>query len=70
MIDRFTLDECRREKEVLEMKIKTVMHAISQSEKIITESEMDDKALSFLRRKIAESQQDLELLYLLRKEND
>ena len=70
MIDRFTLDECRREKDVLEIKIKNVLHAIIQSERIISESEVDEKTLSFLKRRISESQQDLEILYLLRSEDD
>ena len=69
MIDEFTLKECKRDKEILELKIKNIEHAIRQSEKIIRESTMEDQALSFLKRKIAKSQQDLEILYLIKINN-
>ena len=66
MINNFTFEECKRNKEVLEMKIKNLEFAISQSKRIISESEMDPNSLSFLRRKISDSEQDLELLSLLK----
>ncbi len=68
MIDAYTLEQCRKDEEVLQLKIKNLEHAIQQSEAMIAESNMDGDALTFLRRKIAESIQDLEVLYLLRSD--
>ena len=68
MIDAYTLDQCRKDKEVLQIKIKNLEHAIQQSEAMIAESNMDGDALTFLRRKVAESMQDLEVLYLLKSD--
>jgi len=65
MIDAYTLDQCRKDEEVLQLKIKNLEHAIQQSEAMIAESNMDGDALTFLRRKVADSMQDLEVLYLL-----
>ena len=70
MIDFFTLEQCRKDKHVLELKIKILEFAIHQSEKIIAESLMDSYSLIFLRRRIAESQQDLEVLYLIKHDHD
>ena len=67
MIDEYTLNQCRKDKEILELKIKNLEHGISQAEKMIAESQMNDKDLIFLRRKVAESNQDLAVLYLLNK---
>ena len=66
MIDAYTLDQCSKDEEVLQLKIKNLEHAIQQSEVMIAESNMDGDALTFLRRKVAESMQDLEVLYLLK----
>jgi len=66
MIDAYTLDQCSKNEEVLQLKIKNLEHAIQQSEAMIAESNMDGDALTFLRRKVAESMQDLEVLYLLK----
>ena len=68
MIDAYTLEQCRKDEEVLQLKIKNLEHAIQQSEAMIAESNMDGDALTFLRRKVAESMQDLEVLYLLKSE--
>ena len=68
MIDAYTLEQCRKDEEVLQIKIKNLEHAIQQSEAIIAESNMDGDALIFLRRKVAESMQDLEVLYLLKSD--
>ena len=68
MIDSYTLDQCRKDEEVLQIKIKNLEHAIQQSEAMIAESKMDGDALTFLRRKVAESMQDLEVLYLLKSD--
>ncbi|MFL0772334.1 MAG: hypothetical protein AB8B16_06140 [Prochlorococcus sp.] len=68
MIDAYTLEQCRKDEEVLQIKIKNLEHAIQQSEAMIAESNMDGDALTFLRRKVAESMQDLEVLYLLKSD--
>ena len=65
MIDEFTLAQCRKDREVLQLKIKNLEHGINEAEKMISESHMSDDALTFLRRKVAESNQDLEILYLI-----
>ena len=68
MIDAYTLEQCRKDEEVLQLKIKNLEHAIQESEAMIAESSMDGDALTFLRRKVAESMQDLEVLYLLKSD--
>ena len=65
MIDDFTLAQCRKDREVLQLKIKNLEHGINEAEKMIAESNMNDEALTFLRRKVAESNQDLAILYLI-----
>ena len=70
MIDSHTLEQCKEHKQILQLKINNLQHAIEQSEAIITESQMNDAALIFLRRKIADSKQDLEILYLLKHEQE
>ena len=65
MIDDFTLAQCRKDREVLQLKIKNLEHGINEAEKMISESNINDEALTFLRRKVAESNQDLEILYLI-----
>tara|TARA_B100000214_G_C23434485_1_gene386306 strand:+ start:216 stop:416 length:201 start_codon:yes stop_codon:yes gene_type:complete len=65
MIDDFTLAQCRNDKEILQLKIKNLEHGIKEAEKMIAESSMNVEALTFLRRKVAESNQDLSILYLI-----
>ncbi len=65
MIDDFTLDQCKKDREILRLKIKNLEHGISEAEKMITESQLNDEELTFLRRKVAESNQDLAVLYLI-----
>tara|TARA_B100000212_G_scaffold319681_1_gene276998 strand:+ start:409 stop:609 length:201 start_codon:yes stop_codon:yes gene_type:complete len=65
MIDEFTLSQCRKDKEILQLKIKNLEHGIDEAEKMIAESHLDDDAITFLRRKVAESNQDLAILYLI-----
>ena len=65
MIDDFTLDQCKKDKKVLLLKIKNLEHGISEAEKMIAESNLNDEALIFLRRKVADSHQDLSILYLI-----
>ena len=67
MLDKFTIEECKNNREILELKIKTLKHAINQSELMVNESKMESESLIFLRRKIANSIQDLETLYLIKK---
>ena len=66
MIDDFTLAECRQNKEILQLKIKNLEHGIDEAEKMIAESNLDGDAITFLRRKVAESNQDLAILYLIK----
>tara|TARA_Y100001968_G_scaffold263420_1_gene252017 strand:+ start:1382 stop:1582 length:201 start_codon:yes stop_codon:yes gene_type:complete len=66
MIDDFTLAQCRNDKEILQLKINNLEHGIEEAEKMIAESHLDDKAITFLRRKVAESNQDLAILYLIK----
>ena len=65
MIDDFTLEHCKKDREILQLKIKNLEHGISEAEKMIAESQLDDQALTFLRRKVASSNQDLAVLYLI-----
>ena len=65
MIDDFTLDQCKNDREILQLKIRNLEHGINEAEKLISESKMNDEALTFLRRKVAESTQDLAVLYLI-----
>ena len=65
MIDDYTLEQCKEDKEILQLKIKNLEHGITQAEQMIAESQMNDEALTFLRRKVAESNQDLAVLYLI-----
>ena len=65
MIDDFTLNQCKKDKEILKLKIKNLEHGINEAEKIIAESQIDNEALTFLRRKIAQSHQKLAVLYLI-----
>ncbi len=67
MIDRYTLESCSSNTELLKLKIKNIEHALQAAEKLIAESRMNESAISFLRKRIAESRQDLEILYLLKE---
>ena len=65
MIDDITLEYCKNDREILQLKIKNLEHGINEAEKMIAESQMNDESLIFLRRKVAESNQDLAVLYLI-----
>ena len=65
MIDEFTLEQCKNDREILLLKINNLEHGINEAEKMIAESQLDDQALTFLRRKVAESNQDLAVLSLI-----
>ncbi len=66
MLDKITIKKCADNPLIRELKIKNLEHAIDESEKIIKESKMSPVELSFLKRKISESRQDLEILYLMK----
>ena len=65
MIDDFTLEQCKKDSQILQLKINNLEHGINEAEKMIAESQLDHEALTFLRRKVAELNQDLAVLYLL-----
>ena len=60
---------CKKNKNVLIMKIKNLEFAIKQAEEMIAESRMPIISLTILRRKVAQSKQDLEVLYLINSKN-
>ena len=66
MIDAETLNLCKENPEIRDLKIKNIEHAIIQAEMMIKESKMCQEELVFLKRKISSSRQDLEILYLMR----
>ena len=66
MLDSHTFKICKENAEIREIKIKNIEHAINQSEMMIKESKMSQEELSFLKRKISDSIQDLEILYLMK----
>ncbi len=65
MLDDFTLEQCKKDKQILQLKIKNLEHGIEEAEKMIAESQLDEAALTFLRKKVAASNQDLAVLYLI-----
>ena len=65
MIDDFTLEQCKKDNQILQLKINNLEHGINEAEKMIAESQLDQEALTFLRRKVAELNQDLAVLYLI-----
>ena len=66
MLDSYTIKTCKDNPYVRDLKIKNIEHAIKQSEIMIKESKMSREELVFLKRKISESRQDLEILYLMK----
>ena len=67
MIDKATLQACKDSSIVLEMKIKNLEFAVSQSELMISESRVNHETLNYLRKKVASSIQDLEILYMIKR---
>ena len=65
MLDSHTKKICKENSSIRDLKIKNIEHAIDQAEMIIKESRMNEEELSFLKRKISDSMQDLEILYLM-----
>ena len=66
MLDSNTIKACKENPKIRELKIKNIEHAIDQAEMMIKESKMSQEELSFLKRKISDSRQDLEILYLMK----
>ena len=66
MLDSHTKKTCKENPTIRDLKIKNIEHAIDQAEMMIKESKMSQEELSFLKRKIADSRQDLEILYLMK----
>ena len=66
MLDSHTKKICKENSSIRDLKIKNIEHAIDQAEMIIKESRMNEEELSFLKRKISDSKQDLEILYLMK----
>ena len=65
MIDSYTLQQCKVNKHICKVKARNLEHAVHQAKLMISESAMDPESLVSLRRKVAESILDLEVLYLL-----
>ena len=70
MIDKVTLQACKDSSIVLDMKIKNLEFAVIQSELMISESRVNHKALNYLRKKVASSIQDLEILYMIKRSKE
>ena len=66
MLDKETLNLCKRDPQLRDLKIKNIEHAIDQAEQIIRESKMSQEELIFLKKKISNSLQELEILYLMK----
>ena len=66
MLDSQTIKTCKENPTIRDLKIKNIEHAIGQAEMMIKESKMNQEELSFLKRKISDSRQDLEILYLMK----
>ena len=66
MLDANTKKACKDDPLIREIKIRNIEHAIEQAELIVKESKMSQEELIFLKRKISDSRQDLEILYLMK----
>ena len=66
MLDQNTKKICEENPSIRDLKIRNIEHAIEEAEVLIKESNMSQKELSFLKRKISDSRQDLEILYLMK----
>ena len=66
MLDPLTIKTCKENPTIRDIKIKNIEHAIDEAEKMIKESKMKNEELCFLKRKISDSKQDLEILYLMK----
>ena len=66
MLDANTKKACKDYPSIRDIKIRNIEHAIEQAELMIKESKMSQKELIFLKKKILDSRQDLEILYLMK----
>ena len=66
MLDANTLKLCKENPSIRELKIRNIEHAIDQAEMMIKESSMSQEEMCFIKRKVSESRQDLEILYLMK----
>ena len=66
MLDANTKKACKDDPTIREIKIRNIEYAIEQAELMIKESKMSQEELIFLKRKISDSRQDLEILYLMK----
>ena len=66
MLDSETIKLCKNNADIRDIKINNIEHAIKQAEEMIKESKMSQDELIFLKRKISDSRQDLEILYLMK----
>ena len=66
MLDANTKKACKDDPSIREIKIRNIEPAIEQAELMIKESKMSQEELIFLKRKISDSRQDLEILYLMK----
>ena len=66
MLDKETLYLFWRDPQLRDLKIKNMEHAIDQAEQMIRESKMSQEELIFLKKKISNSLQELEILYLMK----
>ena len=66
MLDADTRKACKENPSIRDLKIRNIEHAIEQAEMIINESKMNQEELNFLKRKISDARQDLEILYLMK----
>ena len=66
MLDANTKKACKDDPSIREIKIRNIEYAIEKAELMIKESKMSQEELIFLKRKISDSRQDLEILYLMK----
>jgi len=66
MLDANTKKACKDDPSIRDIKIRNIEHSIEQAELMIKESKMSQEELIFLKRKISDSRQDLEILYLMK----
>ena len=66
MLEANTKKACKNDPSMREIKIRNIEYAIEQAELMIKESKMSQEDLIFLKRKISDSRQDLEILYLMK----
>jgi len=66
MLDSETIKLCKNNDDIRDIKINNIEHAIKQAEEMIRESKMSQSELIYLKKKISDSRQDLEILYLMK----